>query len=569
MLRFAPTPLRVAGIAGLLCLAGSLLPAPALAQHSVTEEAVRARPAAMLPAPPEAQWIQDHLPQGDSLTAEELARRVARLYTKQAELLTAEAEGNHETAAALLTGTMRDLRQLALRPGVAEQGRFRELYRTILTEYERVHGPQPELALEQGDIYELREAMFAALDGLHHPLLEDVSLPTSVMATFPMTLNRAVENQIRFYLRNNRHVATVRRRAETYFPMIEQILAEEGVPDEMKYLAVIESALNPTARSWAGAAGMWQFIPSTGRASGLTVTRDIDERLDPEKATRAAARHLVELYEMFGDWQLAIGGYNMNPYRLMRIVERTSERLGRQATFWDVWDNIPRETRGYVPSFIAVSLLFSNPDVFNLGPPGHGPRYEFDVMPVRGGVTLAAIAERGGTDLRTLQALNPALTQNRVPDWADGFEIRLPAGHYGRYQRQLAAHMVRTEGIVPRTVAYHGQNRRVIAFAQPHVPGERMGGPSAQAVPVQQVAEGIRNGRSVAPDAPQAASSTRAAAPQTQRIVYRVQRGDTLIRIAQRNGVTVAQLRQWNNIRGSTIRIGQRLTIHRPASRRS
>jgi membrane-bound lytic murein transglycosylase D len=258
---------------------------------------------------------------------------------------------------------------------------------------------------------------------------------------------------------------------------------------------------------------------------------------------------------MFGDWQLAIGGYNMNPYRLMRIVERTSERLGRQATFWDVWDMIPRETRGYVPSFIAVSLLFSNPDAF-------------DVIPVRGGTTLASIADRAGTDLRTLQALNPALQQNRVPDWADGFEVRLPAGHFGRYQRQLAAHMVRTEGIVPRTVAYHGQNRRVIAFAQPHVPGERMGGPSAAAIPVQQVADGIRNGRSSAPDAAPAAT-TRTATPQTQRIVYRVQRGDTLIRIAQRHGVTVAQLRQWNNIRGSTIRIGQRLTIHRPASRRS
>ncbi len=563
----APTlPERLARLV-FLPLVIVLLAAPAAhSQSSANGETVNGMPADPLPNGPDAQWLVERLPQGDSLSDADLARRIARLYTRQANVLNADAAGDAAMALDMLDGLMRDLRQLAMRPGVALQPRFRELYRSVLTEYERAHGPQPHFALDQGDVFELREAMFASLEGVHDPLLEDVSLPATMVATFPMTLNRAVENQIRFYLRNNRHVATVRQRAETYFPMIEQILAEEGVPDELKYLAVIESALNPTARSWAGAAGMWQFIPATGRHSGLTVTGDIDERLDPEKATRAAARHLLELYAMFGDWQLAIAGYNCNPAVIRREVNRAEQRLGRRATFWDIWNNIPRETRGYIPSFIAVSLLLSNPDAFNLPDVVPGPRYEFDVLPVRGGVSLAQLAERAGTDIRTLQALNPALRQTRVPNWADGFEVRLPAGHYTRYQRELASFAVRTGNVTPRTVAYHGQNRRVIAFAQPHVPGERMADPNESLIPVTNVADGMRNGQSVAPE-PRATSNTASSAP--QRIVYRVRRGDTLIRIARQHGVTVAQLRQWNNIRGSHIRIGQRLTIQRPASRPS
>lgn len=562
-----PNPtIRVVGFSGAAFLILLLLSPTVVAQQQQSIEPLQARSATLIPTPPEVEWIQDIFPLGEPISDEEQSRRIARLYARYAEVLHAEAEGDAEAAHRMLDGAIRDLRQLAMRPGVAEHPRFRELYRSLLTEYERVNGPIHDLTLDQGDIFELRHEMFAGIDNIQDPLLEDVILPRSVMATFPMTYNRAVEGQIQFYMRNRTHVARVRQRAETYFPMIEQILREEGVPDELKYLAVIESALNPTARSWAGAAGMWQFIPATGRASGLIVTNELDERLDPERATRAAARHLVELYEMFGDWQLAIAGYNCNPAVIRREVARAEQRLGRPATFWDIWNNIPRETRGYIPTFIAISLLMSNPDAFNLADAASGPVYQFDVMPVRGGTSLSSLAENAGTDLATIQALNPSLRRNTVPNWADGYEVRIPAGHFGRHQHRLAAFMPGNSAQLAsaHTVSYQGQNRRAIAYAEVHTPGQPR--PTDSAIPVQQVADGLTNGRSVAPDAPAASSGSSSG---TQTTVYRVRRGDTLSHIARRNGVTVNQLRQWNNIRGSTIRIGQRLTIHRPAGARS
>lgn len=548
----------------LLTLLG-LLAAPALAQDAPAEaNKLSALPAELLPPTPAGRWIEESLAEsgapldGDSLSVSELARRVARLYANQSEMLVAEVEGDIDRYEDLLDATMRDLRQLVQRPGVVEKARFRELYRSVLTEYERYYGSDAGLALQQGDVFAIRAAMFATLDEVDEPLLEDVDLPSSVVATFPMEINRAVESHLRFLLRKRGHLHTIRSRAATYFPMIEQVLAEEGVPDELKYLAVIESALNPRAHSWAGAAGMWQFIRATGRASGLTVTREYDERLDPEEATRAAARHLKELYAMFGDWQLAISGYNCNPAKIRRELRRAEARLGRKATFWDIYDHIPRETRGYVPAFIATALIMSNPAAFDLPPVEPGPRYEFDLVPVRGGTSLAAVAERAGTDLRTLQALNPALRRSRVPQSEGTHLVRIPAGYYTRHASTLDGLVGnRPSTPAPRTVAYHGGNRRVIAFASEQ-DNARLArtGPSAPMIPVSEVAENVRDGRS------SARTSSHTSAPTTQRIRYRVRRGDTLIKIARRYGVTVSELREWNGISGSRIRIGQRLTVH-------
>ena len=312
-----------------------------------------------------------------------------------------------------------------------------------MTEYEQYYDAP---ALDRGEIYAFREGLFAATESVEGPLLEDVELPEALgpnVAVIPMTMNRLVEGSLNYLRRANGHTARVRTRADTYFPMIEQILAEEGVPDELKYLAVVESALNPRARSHAAAAGMWQFIQATGAAYDLRVTNERDDRLDPEQSTRAAARHLRDLYERFGDWQLALAGYNCNPNRIARAVRSAEERLGRTATFWDIYDDIPRETRNYVPMFIATALIMSNPSQFGLPAHDPGPRYVYDEVPVEVGTSLATVAAAAGTTVDAVRALNPSFRRDRVPAAPSGDVrmVRIPLGAYASNEtgRRLSA----------------------------------------------------------------------------------------------------------------------------------
>ncbi len=421
-----------------LALAAPLLfvTLPAMAQSAATD------PIALRPA---ARFAADAATAGfvpaDSLSADQLARRLARLYERQATLLDASADGDQGRYASLLDDLMSDLQLLGQRPGVMFDGRFRDAYGAVLTEYERFYDVS---ALDRGDIYAVREAGIDAVErgyDLGVPLLEHVTLPDrqTYATTIPMDVNTQVERYVQFLVRRPSHVERLLSRSETYLPMIERILAEEGVPDELKYLAMIESALNPAAQSNMAAAGMWQFIRATGAAYGLQATREVDDRLDPEKATRAAARHLRDLHDRFGDWQLALAGYNCNPAVIARAAARFQERTGRRATFWDIEDAIPRETRAYVPMFIATTLVVSNPSAYGLSPTDDpGPEYAFDRMPAEAGTSLGSIAQAVGVSEAALRALNPSLRNGRVPSGRGVQTVRIPPGLYAANADALA-----------------------------------------------------------------------------------------------------------------------------------
>ena len=434
---------------------------------------------------------------GDVLTEDQILRRMARIYEYQAELMQAKARGDAAVVEDMLDISMSAISVLLSQPGMLDNQQFQDLYRTVVTQHEGYYGFSDSLAIQRGDIFQVRDLMFSSLNEEERPSFENIQLPDLSFADtqVEMTINEKVRNSIVFLLTDpDRHINNWLSRADTYFPMIEQILEEEGVPDELKYLAMIESGLNPDARSWASAVGMWQFIRATGTAYGLNVNGWVDERRNPEKATRAAARHLKDLHRMFGgDWQLALAGYNYSPGKLRRHLRRAEARLGRKATFWDVYNNIPRETRNYVPMFIATSLVASNPQEFGLGH-GYAPgkAYEFDYVPVYGMLSLGEIASLAQTDVATIKALNPELRGNSLPPTRSAFYIRLPLYTYDTFAKNYS----KLPAASKRPASHH-----------------------------------------------------------------RVRNGETLGQIARRYGVSVSSLMRKNGLHSSLIRVGQTLVV--------
>lgn len=410
-------------------------------------------------------------PAVDSLSDAEALRRMSRLFRLQSDMMEARTQERHAHANRLLDDAVNQLDVLSQHPGMAERPRFRALYQSLTAEYEATYGVPDTLDLPRGTIYDIRRILFAAVDDPEAlMLLEDVDPETwqDLDTAVPMTVNDKVKASMAKLLeRPHRHLYPWLRRSATYFPMIEHVFAEENVPDELKYLALVESGLNPQAFSRARAGGLWQFVPTTARHYGLTVNPWVDERLDPEKSTRAAARHLRDLYAMFGDWQLALAGYNCSPGIIRRAVRNARQRLDREPTFWDIYDDIPVETRNYVPTFIAAALIISNPGAFDLERVDPGPRYTFDYVPVEGTLTLDTVADLAGVDPSSVQALNPELRRDRLPLSRGPYYIRLPYGTYQTFQQnyeslpdrekaETLTHVVRAGETVGRIAQRYG-----------------------------------------------------------------------------------------------------------------
>ncbi|MFQ5568704.1 MAG: LysM peptidoglycan-binding domain-containing protein [Rhodothermales bacterium] len=557
----------------------------------------------------------------EGLTEAQVLRRLGRLYRYQSEILAAQANQDGEHTEQVLDLAMTELGTLAQVEGIAERPRYRELYLTIVTEYERYYGvPDTVLTLPYGSIFALRSDVFALLDDVEEPLLEDVTLPAlpPMRTVVPMTTNRVVERTINYFLTQKRDVLERwMARADTYFPMIEQIFQEEGVPDELKYLALVESGLNPRARSWARAVGMWQFVSATGRAYGLQVTSWVDERMDPEQATRAAARHLKDLYEMYGNnWHVAMAGYNCSPRCIKRAIRKAGGTVANPPSYWDMYRYLPRETRGYVPQFIAFAIIMSNPEAFGLANVPKGPKYAYDYVPVQGMLLLEDVARMAGTDVATIKALNPNLRRGTLPPSKSAFMLRIPLGTYEQFadafeklpdsaKRTASEYVVRRGDSLGKIGSKFGVSvsalksannlRGTLIHPGQHlvVPVPSYGGTvslaEAKAVSVQY---GMRTIRPIEPDgnltlasagngtpvvnasnatprtgnggasASSTPKATTSKSSSETRIVYKVRRGDTLGKIARKYGVTVSDLQRWNNISGTRIKSGQRLYLY-------
>lgn len=369
----------------------------------------------------------------------------------------------------------------------------------------------------------------------------------------PIVVNDLVLSYVNFFQtpRGRAIVEGGLRRAGRYREMIERIFREEGLPQDLIYLAQAESSFKPTALSRARARGMWQFMQWRGQEYGLKVSWWVDERQDPEKSTRAAARHLRDLYEEFGDWHLAMAAYNTGPGGVARAIERTG-----YADFWELHKRnvLPRETKNYVPIILAMTIIAKNQEKYGIRVEPEQP-VETDVVKPGHPIDLRLVAETVDASVDTLKQLNPALLRTVTPRDPE-FELHLPAGTAERFFAEIAE--------IPQEKWVLWRRHRV-------EPGETLSGIAAKyrvtATAIAQV-NGLDTRTVLSVGDRLIIPSTSAATSTGQLVRYRVRRGDTLSEIARQHDVSVADLRRWNGIKGSTVARGAVLKVY-PGGRRS
>ena len=252
----------------------------------------------------------------------------------------------------------------------------------------------------------------------------------------PMVLNGPVESYLRAFSRNQKSAfKTYLSRSGRYLPMMRRIFRERDLPQDLVYLALVESGFNPFARSPAEAVGIWQFIEGTARRYGLKVNDWVDERRDPEKATRAAAKYLQDLFTQFGCWYLAAAGYNAGEHRVERALGKNDD-----TTFWALAQNglLPRETCHYVPQFIAAALIARNPQKYGFDGVAYQGPLVYEVVKVPGGTNLRRVAQVLDLDYQDLKELNPELKSDQAPPAPQDYLLKIPRGKKKRLAQRLA-----------------------------------------------------------------------------------------------------------------------------------
>src|SRR5580700_3234990 len=364
----------------------------------------------------------------------------------------------------------------------------------------------------------------------------------------PLTVNDEVLSFLNFFQtpRGRAIVETGLRRSGRYREMISRVLREEGVPQDLIYLAQAESAFQPLALSRAGARGIWQFVAYRGQEYGLRHTWWIDERQDPEKATRAAAQHLRDLYKLFGDWYLAMAAYNCGPGNVQKGIERTG-----YADFWELYKRkvLPRETKNYVPIILALTLIAKDAEHYNVQVEPEVP-IPTDVVKTGRAIDLRLVAETIDVDVETLRTLNPSLLRLATPD-DPSFELHLPQGTSEKFSAEIAD--------IPPDKWVSWRRHRVEA-------GETLTSLAKKyRVTAAAIADANNLQRNAALDAGEKLIIPATQAPmETKRrlVSYRVRRGDTLLGIADRFSVDSEDVRKWNHLKSNKVGRGMVLRIY-------
>lgn len=330
-------------------------------------------------------------------------------------------------------------------------------------------------------------------------------------SAIPMSYNEVVRKYIISYTtRHREHISRILGRSLYYFPLFEAELDAQGLPLELRILPVIESSLVPKARSKVGAAGLWQFMYGTGTGYGLEVTSFIDQRFDPLLSTKAACRHLKYLYDVYGDWELALAAYNCGAGKVNKALRRVENK---NAGFWDIYPYLPSETRGYVPAFIATTYAYNYHSLHGIEPSEAPLPLATDTVHISRIMHLKQISSTIGTPMEVLRALNPQFKQDIVPAVRGrAYDVVLPISEIGKFLDHEAE-------IMGKDTLYLAE------YMSPRKNGE---------MPTFVIDSKI----------------------------HKVKSGENLSLIAKKYGVTVKQICKWNNIKDpSKIRIGQKLEI--------
>ena len=422
------------------------------------------------------------------------------------------------------------------------------------------------LALQQGDgfteqksepapIDEANEVTFPADPNIKAKAEAEIQ---STHSDLPLMMTDQVAGYISYFsIRGRDNFERALARSGRYDEMIRGILREEGIPQDLIYLAQAESGFHPLALSRAGARGIWQFMASRARGYGLERDWWVDERQDPEKSTRAAARHLKDLYSQFGDWYLAMAAYNSGPGTVQNAVKRTG-----YADFWELYRRnvLPRETRNYVPIILAVTIMAKNPGQYGLDHIEREQPIPYDAVRIDYPVDLRLVAECVDASAAQLQELNPSLLRLTTPKDHE-FELHLPAGSKDTYETAITAiprdmrvwwryHKVQPGDTLASVAGSYHSSAKAIAEANDLEEGDPLTPDSKLIIPI------APGKRPTGEEATYARHITR----------YRVRKGDTVQRVADNFGVPPAMVRKWNHLRGNSLQGRRVLYIHLPIS---
>jgi membrane-bound lytic murein transglycosylase D len=342
----------------------------------------------------------------------------------------------------------------------------------------------------------------------------------------PMVYNDQVRNYIDLYAYKMRgHTSRVLGLSELYFPLFEEALDKEGLPMELKYLAIVESALNPIAVSRAGATGLWQFMYNTGKGYNLTINSFIDERRDPIKSTYAACKYFKDMYAIYGDWLLVIASYNCGPGNVNKAIRRA----GGKTNFWEISQYLPAETRGYVPAFIAVTYVMNHSSEHNIFAVQPAFNYfEVDTLAIEKQISLKKISETIGLPYDVITYLNPVYKSGVIPQYGGPGILRLPTNYVPAF---IAAEPTLFPTVDPATASTDGVKKN-----------------ETESLPA------VNDGKDVVTEYK----------TEVRRVkkVYTVKSGDSLNAIANRLGCTVKELKSWNNLSSNTIHKGRQLKYY-------